>query len=546
MLIIPIFAACSGGGAAAPAASSSTTSGSTTTTSNLTMSAMTFGANPLAAFGTTSVSVNVLSNGALTTTPVTVNFSSPCATATKANLTASTTTVNGVATVSYVDNACAGSDVITASVTSGPTASGTLTVTAPSSGSITSVTASPATINLRGTGGTETSRVTFKVFDTGGNAISGKTVNFSLNTTIGGITLSTPSSITDASGEVYVDVHAGTVGTPVRVTASTLTNAGITLSTQSSQLVISTGLPDQDSFSLSNQTYNIEGWDYDGVSTTLTVRLADHFNNPVPDGTAVYFTTEGGAITPSCSTVGGVCTATLTSQAPRPIDGRVTVLAYAIGEESFNDLDGDGLADLAPNETVLDMPEAWRDDDNSGGARDVTEIFIDFNNSGTYNAADGKFNTSLCNESVDADFPGRISSPGSCSSQKTLHVRQSLEVVFSGSFVDTYAPGTLTLNSCADTYVQSEVLSLVDLNGNPLPFETQITLSFPTGSPVTTTGSSSFKILNSTKTGLSTTLFPFYITTGGTCASGDMTIMTVKATTPKGNTTEIVIPVDVL
>ncbi|MFW8341613.1 hypothetical protein ACOICY_29205, partial [Klebsiella pneumoniae] len=70
------------------------------------------------------------------------------------------------------------------------------------------------------------------------------------------------------------------------------------ISSQSSVLVISTGKPDQDSFSLSAETLNAEGWDVDGTAVKVTARLADAFNNPVPDGTAVYFTTEGGAITP--------------------------------------------------------------------------------------------------------------------------------------------------------------------------------------------------------------------------------------------------------
>ena len=117
----------------------------------------------------------------------------------------------------------------------------------------------------------------------------------------------------------------------------------------------------------------------------LTARLADHFRNPVPDGTVVNFTTEGGSIVASCQTTPGACSSTMTSQAPRlATDNRVTVLAYAVGEESFIDLNGNGVADLVPNEMLdingksTDMPEAFRDD-NENGVRDATETFIDFN-----------------------------------------------------------------------------------------------------------------------------------------------------------------------
>lgn len=543
LLLLPILAACSGGDAAPPPAATTGTTGGTTTTptDNITMSAMTFGVNPLSAYGTTSVSVNVLNNGVLYTTPVTVNFSSPCATAGKADLTASTSTVNGVASVSYVDNACAGSDVVTAAITGGPSASNTLTVNAPDSGSLLFVSASPLTINLRGTGGTETAKVIFKVLDISGNAIGGKTVNFSLNTTVGGITLSSASSISDANGEVSVDVHAGTVGTPVRVTATTLTNAGLTLSTQSSQLIISTGYPDQDSFSLSNQTYNIEGWNWDGTTTTLTIRLADHFNNPVPDGTAVSFVTEGGVIDPSCTTTNGSCTVTLTTQDPRPADALVTVLAYAIGEESFNDLDGDGLADLSPNETVGDMPEAWVDL-NYDGVRDAGEPIIDFNANATYDPADGMFNTGLCNETPDTLNPSRVSSAGSCSPNTSIHVRDSVEIVFSSSYIGALSPASVTLSACTET--EQEILVVLDENGNPMPAGTTITLTY-TG-PVGAGGTSSFTVGNGATGGLGRTDFPFLYKAGATCASGTSGSLAIKVTTPKSVSTIVEIPTNVL
>ena len=153
------------------------------------------------------------------------------------------------------------------------------------------------------------------------SAISGVTVNFSLNTAVGGITLVSPTGISDAFGFVYADITSGTVATPVRVTAS-VTTATVTISTQSDQLVVTTGTPDQTSFSLTATSLNIEGWNYDGATTTLTTRLSDHFNNPVPDGTAVSFIAETGQIVGSCFVSSGGCSVDLTSSGLRPTDGR--------------------------------------------------------------------------------------------------------------------------------------------------------------------------------------------------------------------------------
>ena len=69
----------------------------------------------------------------------------------------------------------------------------------------------------------------------------------------------------------------------------------------------------------------------------VQVLAADHFNNPVPNGTAISFTTEGGAIDGSCLTDDGGCSVTWRSQRPRLPDGRFTILATAIGNESFLD-----------------------------------------------------------------------------------------------------------------------------------------------------------------------------------------------------------------
>jgi hypothetical protein len=345
-------------------------------------------------------------------------------------------------------------------------------------GSIQFVSVSPTSIGLRGTGGSgrqESATVIFRVVDNNNNPVGGKTVSFSLSTTLGGLTLSAATAVSDpASGQVFTNVIAGNMSTAVRVTA---TVDGF--STQSDLLTISTGLPAQDSFSLSASTYNIEGWNYDGTQTTLTARLADHFHNPVPDGTAVYFTSEGGSVAPSCTTVGGVCSVTFTSQALRPNNGRVTVTARAIGEEAFTDLNSNGVADstsemIDANGTPTDMGEAFVDY-NENGVRDSNEPYFDFNGSGTYNSPDGKFNGLLCSAGTAI-----------CSSQRSIDVRTSKVIVLSSSRANITINGgaSIALPACTAGGAGAPAtftVTVVDMNGNAPPAGSTINFTTTNG-----------------------------------------------------------------
>jgi len=348
---------------------------------------------PLSAGGSTTVTATIVdgaTNLLYTSFVGTVSFSSACTNAGSANMTSSVAVANGFAQATYVANGCVGDDLITATVVIDGnlvTATQTITVAPASVGSIQFVSANPETIAIQGTGGgglQETSTLTFRVVDNNGDPVPSQIVNFSLDTTLGGIALSSASGVTGDTGEVTVIVQSGTIHTPVKVTASTTdVNSGITYSTQSDALVISTGLADQDSFSMSIEDCSPESYAIDGVTVGVNILAADHFNNPVPDGTAISFTTEGGSIVGSCNTSGGACTVTWTSQDPRPSDGRVTILATAIGNESYVDLNSSGRYDDGDT-AGADLPEAWRDD-NENGVRDAgTEEFLDFNGDGLY------------------------------------------------------------------------------------------------------------------------------------------------------------------
>jgi hypothetical protein len=304
-------------------------------------------------------------------------------------------------------------------------------------GSIEFVSATPDFIVLQGTGGTgrsETSVVTFQVKGTDGSPMVGQSVDFALNTEIGGLSLASTTAKTNADGKVSTVVRAGTIPTSVRVTATvtgtSASGATISINTQSDMLTLSTGIPDQNSFSLSISKFNPEAWNFDGEEVDVIARLADHFNNPVPDGTTVYFTAEGGSIQPSCQTKDGACSVKWISQKPRPSDHRVTILATAIGNESFVDKDSDGRYTNADGEPYIDSndnniaDEPFTDTNNNrifdepfvdeangrydpnetftdelNGVYDYGELFTDVGN-GTYDAGES-FTDANANESYD-------------------------------------------------------------------------------------------------------------------------------------------------
>ncbi len=439
----------------------------------LALSPVSLGLATISYGGSTSVTVTVKdANGnPFTAQSVEVSFTSVQAAAGKATITSkvNTNTANGTATATYQANTNTGADTITASI-SGSSVQANITVNALNAQSITFVSATPTNIGLKGMGGlgiTETSTVVFKVLDTSGQPKANQQVDFALNTQVGGLSLLSSSASSDSGGLVSTVVQSGTFATPVRVTA-TLRGLSPAISTQSDQLVVSTGVPAQDGFSLSIVTLNPECYSIDGITDLVTVRLSDHFHNPVPDGTAISFTTNGGSITPSCTTVGGACTVTWTSQNPRPAvpginPGRVTILAYAVGEEAFTDLNGNGVADAGE---FTDDPEAYRDD-NENGVRDANEPFIDFNGNGAFDGPDGCYNGVLQGSAY----------VGKCARSKNVFSNLHIVMATSAATITNTAGNTITVPNGGNS---SFAIIVQDLNGNTMPAGTTVAFSLVT------------------------------------------------------------------
>ncbi|MEW6380316.1 MAG: hypothetical protein AB1611_12015 [bacterium] len=411
--------------------------------------------------------------------------------------------------------------------------------------SIEFVEAEPSTIALKGTGGpsrSEMSVLTFKVVDENNTPVPGQTVNFTLSTGIGGLSLANPGGISDSEGLVQVTVKAGTVPTHIRVRATLSSNTAITI--DSDALAVSTGLPDQNSVSLGAEILNPEAWNYNNEEVPIIFQAADHFNNFVPDGTIVYFTTEGGSIIGSAPVQSGVCTVTWRSGNPRPADGRITILAFCIGEESFTDSNTNGLFD--PNDHFIqstDLAEPFRDD-NENGVFDSGEEYWDYNDNGRFDSEPNhQYNGCLCSEAAQA---------ASLCTDELVYAQASLVLCMSGSFADiTFSktdPGSPLFDPNVDGVDKVDLretgygtiwASIADLHGNPMPEGTKVAVKTTNGKII---GESSFTVPNTSLPAPSR----FPIVLEAVPGDGiDTGMLTVEVTTPKENkSTNYLIVVD--
>jgi hypothetical protein len=411
---------------------------------NATNIALSFDALPsgftLSAYG--QVSLVLRATGASVGSPVSVSLSSFCVAQGKATLSPSTATLTSSSlTVQYKDEGCGtlagGADVVQASVPGSSSAtSRTIPLASPAVTSLGFVQAVPEQIFLKGSGLGESAAVTFVVRDVLGNAVPNQDVSLRLLTGAGGVLMdgqavgTTITRTSDALGRVSVPISSGTVPTPVRVQAS-LSSGGANISTVSSNLSVAVGLPSQLNFSLSQNTINIEGYNIEGTTNTYTIFAADRSGNPVPAGTSINFTTEGGQIVQSANTqlVNGIARATVNfvSAEPRPADGRVTITAYALGEESFLDLNGNNVYDTG--EPFQDLGDVFKDRRFNGLFDSSEDEFVPLN--GDSAACVTTTNPLLA---LDPSIPSR---PNTCdgvwSGAGKVYVRRAVETVLSTS-----------------------------------------------------------------------------------------------------------------
>lgn len=364
-----------------------------------------------------------------------------------------------------------------------------LAAAVPTSISFSSVTPAQIVISTA-TAGARQSTVKFKVANQAGVGVSSQSVRLSLDTqsltagvtfitATGSSSIATQTVLTDIDGIAQIVVNAGTLPTGVVVTAVLVSNTSVKAS--SAGLSVSNGRISQRSMSISATKTVVEAFNVDGVSTELTIIATDRLGNPIPPGTVMSFVTSYGLIgTFVTGTTSSILTNTLTGTATevvtsiitdskgsctlsasssckvklissgvRPANGRVTVLAYADGEEEFKDLNGNNQWDIG--EPFIDLGQAYLDIN----ANFVYDFGVDQAIPG------GNVGTSPC---IGTDISIANTCDGTWSS--FIRVRQRFEVIWATSQAKITQFSTRTLSSFR--------MTVTDLNGNPMAAGTTV------------------------------------------------------------------------
>lgn len=449
-----------------------------------------------------NVNVDVTVNGVKApSNSVAVNFTSACGTTVPSSALVDAT---GRATA-VIQTTSSGQCTVSAS-SSGVSASPqpVFTVTLPPVTGLLFVSATPNLIYQTGSIGANASVVTFKVIDSiGAPVTTGVTVNASLTNTDGGINFcnSPSSSTSNPEGLVSFSVCGGTLPATVQVRAA-LAAPNQAVVTSSNLLTVQTGLPTQRFFDISASQFNFYAGGhfttkYNGNSTDISVFSADRQGNPVPDGTKIIFVGEGGQINSagqsSCLVAAGRCSIKLIGQEYRPMGstavggdprpGRVTVLAYADGEEYFIDANNNNRYDT--NELFEDIGSPYMDKDESGTFNAAYTNLVTGTNEGEVSypmplhPTDGtdSMGTSVCPANSNAG----LSVAGTCNGKWDGYtkVRRSIVIVFSGGEIGQPGSYDASIPSKYHTRVVDASRSAIqvllsDLDGNPLPADASL------------------------------------------------------------------------
>jgi hypothetical protein len=455
------------------------------------------------------VSVNVTINGAAATSnSVGVTFSTACGT-----VSPTSALVNAAGKASAViQTTSVGNCAVDASVGGLTTPPAAYTVTAAPTTGLQFVSAAPSLIYQAGSAGVNTSIVTFKVIDSVAQGVDGIDVTASLTNTDGGINFcgSPSSGRSGPDGTVTFSICAGTLPATVQVRAALTSTPSVV--TNSNLLTVQTGLPTQRFFDISASQFNFYAGagftsGFNGNVAQISVFAADRQGNPVPNGTKIVFVSEGGQINSggvsSCLIISGRCSVELIGQDYRPLGssalggdkrpGRVTVLAYADGEESFVDGNFNNRFDKAgdvfngvtvtADELFEDLGTLYMDKDESGSFLAAYTNLQTGTNEGefAYPMPTGSTGTLACplNSAIG------LSVAATCNQKwdGLTKVRRQIVIVFSGGEIGQ--PGdfsALTNPAGYDASIPVEKrtatlsatrsavsVRLADYNGNPLP-----------------------------------------------------------------------------
>lgn len=493
------------------------------------LGALTAATSNIAAYGTTTVSVNATVNKVAPVSPLLVTFSASCGSVSPSSVL---TNAAGTSTTTYIASvpACGGQSVtVTASISgasSSPTAQ--IKVAAVQPTNIQFISATPTSLSLKTSQQNgQSALLKFKVLDAGGKPITNSTVTLALSNKATGVGLQAPGNQdakdvdTDENGEVTATVFAGTVPSNLSVIA-TVKGSNPSISTESSILAVTSGPATQERLSLALGAISIEGYSIDGVTTPVTLSLSDRQGNPVLPGTVINFVTEFGTVSPGQCVMSAAnpfsCSVTYSSSGARPtITGRVSILAYLAGEEDFVDANFNNIYDVG--ESFTDLGVAYRDNNASSVLPDKK-----------YNL--GEFMVPR------VGVPNCDATTGTCSGDGKwgqADIRQQAQLVLATSVAELALASGSSLAPGADGVITATLL-VKDQKGNSMPTGSTIAVSVVADGPTFGDDKKSCSLTTKSPVTVLGTLDPYSLEVGfKNCAPGNE--ITVAVTTPRGSET---------
>ena len=439
-----------------------------TSAANVTLTNLLVAKNSISALQSSAVTVEGRVNGGLAgSSVVTANFSASCGSFSPAS--ASTNSAGVISTTYQSAVACSGNVVLTAQATGATAVTTKVNVSAAQPANLVYSSATvPLMVSSAAATGLKQSTVNFQVLDSSGVGMAGQLVNISLASatkdagvtfSVGGIaTTSTQSVTTDVKGYASVTVSSGGLPTPVVLVAALASNS--TVISSSSGVAVTSGRSTQNAASLSATALSIDGYDFDGVHTTLIMRVADRQGNPVPTGAVVNFVASHGLVQGTCLIDGNSqCSVQYTTQGIRPLNGRVAILAYMDGEESFVDLNGDNI--WQPNEPFFAVGTLYRDDDENGVYNSLAEQ--------TYPG--GTTGVKACADDVHS-YPSIANTCDNVTWSDSIRVRQQIVIALATQGANVSLTAVRTLNGFT--------VRVADPKGNAMPTGTAVSAAVAT------------------------------------------------------------------
>lgn len=464
--------------AAAAVTASATVSGTSvsgsldyqTSAANVVLGAMTITTSNLSALQSTPVTVAATVNGsAALNGQVSVSFSASCGSFSPSS---AATNGSGVAASVYQSAvSCSGPVTLSAQASGAAlTSTGAVTITAAQPTNVVFSTATPSTMVTSQASGGKQSSVVFRVLDQTGGGMSGQQLDIDLSGAAiaagvrfvsgGSLTSTTQVVTTDGSGNASVTVTSGTMPTPVQVTAKLHSNTA--LLANSTGLTVASGVPAQDAASLAAETLALDAFRTDGVSTKLTWSVSDRQGNPIAPGSVVNFVTRSGGILVSSCTLDSSsrCSVTYTSAGTRPSNGRVVILAFMDGEESFTDLDGDN---------VWDAGEPFSD---------IGTMYMDENEDANYVTGEQTYPGGMVGSSACSSGYSGTSVANTCDGSWSSSVKVRQRIVLALSDGDAAA----VITQLANRTVEGFTVRIADSKGNSMPTGTTVAATVVTPS----------------------------------------------------------------